>query len=61
MFKRMLWAVVTLYAFTACTSEKELKSTEYSAELNDRFTGELAYETVDLCREILACGWKHRF
>lgn len=47
MFKRMLWAVVTLYAFTACTSEKELKSTEYSAELNERFTGELAYETVD--------------
>lgn len=47
MFKRMLWAVITLFIFTACTSEKELKSTEYSTELNERFTGELAYETVD--------------
>lgn len=46
MFKRMLWAVIILFTFTACTSEKELKSTEYSAELNERFTGELAYETV---------------
>jgi len=47
MFKRMLLAVITLLIFTACTSEKELKSTEYSTTLNERFTGELAYETVD--------------
>ena len=51
MFKRIL-----LFAFSAtlvfsCTSEKELQPSQYSTEINTRFTGDLAYETTDFVED----------
>lgn len=46
MFKKMLWAILFIVSFTACSPEKELSPSEYSTTINKRFTGNLAYETV---------------
>jgi len=51
MFKKtILFAFSAAFIFS-CTSEKELQPSEYSSEINTRFTGELAYETTDFIED----------
>ena len=47
MFKRILLFTFSLVFIFSCTTETILKPSQYSAEINQRFTGELAYETTD--------------
>ncbi|MEQ6125137.1 M28 family peptidase [Pseudotenacibaculum sp. MALMAid0570] len=51
MFQRfLLLGFVTLLTFS-CTTEKELSTSRYSEEINQRFTGDLAYETTDFVED----------
>lgn len=47
MFKNsFLVALLSILCFTGCTFEKELQPSKYSTEINQQFTGELAYKTT---------------
>ncbi len=51
MFKKILFVAFATTLFSSCSFDKELKPTEYSTEINQRFTGDLAYETTDFVED----------
>ena len=51
MLKKVLFTLFVIAIISSCTTESELKTSEYSAEINKRFTGNLAYETTDFVED----------
>lgn len=51
MYKNTLLIAFTIMLFSSCSNDKELKPSEYSVEINTRFTGEIAYETTDFVED----------
>ena len=50
MFKNLLFLIVSIGFLSSC-SKNQLKPSEYSQEINQRFTGDLAYETTDFIED----------
>lgn len=51
MFKKVLFVALSTVIFASCSQETTLKPSEYSTEINQRFTGDLAYETTDFVED----------
>ncbi len=51
MLKKMLVVAIVTTLLSSCSGETSLKPSEYSTEVNQRFTGDLAYETTDFVED----------
>lgn len=51
MLKKILFVAFVAVFFSSCSFDKELNPSEYSTEINQRFTGGLAYETTDFVED----------